>query len=441
MNEENINEKIKKIENRRSSRSNRKDEFNGKSYKDYLNLDKKDKASIERLESAPDLFVDDEDKQNETQNTDCQKGGGIKVDNCFEQLNDIENKLLAADIDYEKEIVAAIENNPSQLDAYDLAFSITFGVIGATITTSKAIQEYLDEIHKLSSDINVEDADWFQKLLGKLLYHKGDWIDQGENYYKELIKNPKYIMDFTARDGGVNHGPHRIFWGHDIFSFGKDNPFYLSVKQYGLLKGIFRAFSHIIADTCSTQGLPLPGHSWFDYKTENGISNHLLDFCKKYSKEVLGNAQGGANSDVFNHFFSIHAQDVASQGLTTFLSTVYLKARGITDKMRCCQFRVVSSFVNFYGGCIIGTIKSGGIPFINWPAAIVLIKNNIQMVYISNKETRELLFKTELIVDEGAEIICNAGKLDEQITNDLFHTLNGTINQGRDSFIQFLGKE
>lgn len=363
----------------------------------------------------------------------------------LEKISNIENQLLAVGIDYEKEIVEAIKNDPSQLDKYDLIFAITFGVIGAAITTSDAIQKYLDEIHKLASNESVKDADSLQKLLGKLLNHKGDWIDSGEKYYENIIQKPEYINEFINRDGsplGRKLGNHRIFWGHDIFSVGADNPFFLSIKQYGLLRGIFKAFGHLIADTCSIQGLPLPGHSWFDYTDSNGkIGNKLFDFCQKYSDEVLkgGNKTSGADQ-VFKHMFSIRTQDAISQGLTTALSAVYLKARKIQDDIRITQFKLIASFVNFYGGCIIGTIKTG-IPYINWPAMIVMIKNNIQLIYISNKETKKLLAKTDLIIFEGDSIKDSVDELDEKIKHDLYYALDGTTNKGRDELIQFYGEE
>ena len=361
----------------------------------------------------------------------------------LEELNNIEQALLSNNFDYEKELVEAIKNDPSQLDKYDLIFAITFGVIGATITTSDAIQKYLDEIHKLASNEHVKDADGLQKLLGKLLNHKGDWMDSGEKYYENIIQKPEYINKFINRDGsplGRKLGNHRIFWGHDIFSVGADNPFFLSIKQYGLLRGIFKAFGHLIADTCSIQGLPLPGHSWFDYTDSNGeIGNKLFDFCQKYSDEVLkgGDKISGADQ-VFKHMFSIRTQDAISQGLTTALSAVYLKARKIQDDIRITQFKLITSFVNFYGGCIIGTIKTG-IPYINWPVAGVLIKNNIQLLYLSNQETRRLLIGTFLITNEGDSIEMHEQRIHQEVVNDLFNTLSQNKNQKIYSLIDYLG--
>ena len=54
----------------------------------------------------------------------------------FQQLN---NRLDAIHFDYEKEMNLAIKNCPSNLDAYDLVYSITIGILAAILDTDEKI--------------------------------------------------------------------------------------------------------------------------------------------------------------------------------------------------------------------------------------------------------------------------------------------------------------
>lgn len=72
----------------------------------------------------------------------------------------------------------AIKNCPSNLDAYDLVYSITIGILAAILDTDEKIADFLDEVHQLASQEKVESANKFKELLAKLLHHQGDWMDK-----------------------------------------------------------------------------------------------------------------------------------------------------------------------------------------------------------------------------------------------------------------------
>lgn len=300
----------------------------------------------------------------------------------------------------------------SKLDAYDYLFSISFGMIGATITNNESIQKFLDEIHQISNrkrsdKIKVTDL---KSFLARLFQHSNDYIDtvpidaKGKLAFvnrKAILKNGIYK--------GARNAPHRVFWGHDIFSLSKDNPFLLFINQYGVGKGIVNCLQHLIADTCSKQGLPLPASSFFDYDKNININddmevgNILIDFCQEYSKKVLGKKQIGANNEVFNKIFSIHIQDALTQGLCSALSTAYIEAREIEDEDRQIQIRTISYGSLFLGSSIIGFCKTK-IPTINWPSFLALFVQTSKMYIKDTNDIKQLKNITNKLINENKKL-------------------------------------
>ena len=175
----------------------------------------------------------------------------------------LNSKLAEASFDYEKEVSLAIKTCPSMLDTYDYSFAIVIGILGAVIDTNEKLETFLDQVHQAANS-STKTGNAFIDFPAKLLHHQGDWIDtvptmqdDGHVINKFLNRAAKEIKPGIWQ-GGTNT-PHRIFWGHDILSFHEDNPIYISIKQYGVGKGILQAIRHIVADTCSKQGLPIPG--------------------------------------------------------------------------------------------------------------------------------------------------------------------------------------
>ena len=353
-------------------------------------------------------------------------------------LDNINNSLINSGFDYEKKVSAAIKNCPSNLDAGDYAFCVIIGILSCVLNTNDKIEDFFDKVHTAG---NGRNAKWDNKIeekigsiLGKILHHSGDNIDMYEGSWK-------------ARNSNIpGAGPHRVMWGHDILSISEDNPYYLLIKQYGFAKGIFQATRHLIADTCSKQGLPLPGSSWFDYKVveksgEERIHNYLVEFANRYCKEVLGHGERGINNTVFNSFFSIHATDAISNGLITTGLSVYCKVRGVIDKVRIQQMRVISYAFNFFGTTIIETAKSGGIPKINWISFFALSSNLLKLIKTSNKETNEFDFFIMQLEAKSNELQRREEKLHIDILYDLRNTLTDEAVDKRNELIDFFGGE
>lgn len=304
----------------------------------------------------------------------------------------------------------------AELTLKDYSFAMLLGIIGALITSSKKGEQLLDKIHQIASEGTKSSDDTFKKIIKFLLGHQGDYIDSvpvlegGQTARKFVTRQAKEIGDAYIMNGSRS-GPHRIFWGHDILSFKKDNPFAIMQKQIPGTKGIVQTIKHLTADTFSKQGLPVPTSSWWDYTYTNNngvkkVGNKLVDFCnslyeRSNAKEKI--SVTGANNDIFNHMFSVHIQDIGTQQFGKILCDRYLKYAKINTISVQHQFKFIFSVVLFYLNCLIGAIKYA-IPYINWCAALMMIKEFGLMMMESNRETVKLQTVTDELLKEADEL-------------------------------------
>lgn len=332
----------------------------------------------------------------------------------LKSLSDLDLALQSENIDFEEIVNLSADKIPSNMDTGDLLFSLMFGALGALISTNKDLSSLCTQVHDMASSSINNDSSKIERIIDTLFGHSSDIMDKVSTNVMGAAGKPKkgYLTrGATKLPNGLFSGntpklPHRLMWGHDVLSFKKDNPFKLLVGQYGFGKGILQAIKHLFADTFSRQGLPIPGHSFFDYlstagsaNTPGDLGNKLYDIAKGMAKDCGLNTQGCSfNLVAFNEMFSIHIQDIGSQGLLWVLSIAYFKARRISNKIRKNQFRLLAYSVNFYMSAIFGALQNGGIPHINWVALSMVIKNFVQLYIASNKETRFLQEKTEQLI-------------------------------------------
>ncbi len=316
-----------------------------------------------------------------------------------------ENTVVLAiedNVDVELKDFSIIEKSESTLDAWDYCFTLAIGLAGTFISTNEAFGKYLEEIHKVASGQG-EDGDILQAFLGKSLYHKGDHID--------AIKYP-----FKNRNG-TNAQPlfHRLLWGHDILSLGEDNPFVLMFKQKGL-SGILQAVQHLLADTASKQGLPMPGSSFFDFLNEDGkTSNYIIEISKSLSKEAFGNESLANAQELYSHIFTIRAQDIAAGTVVNLISDLYFKIRNIKDELRRTEIKLIAYTVNFLGEAVVGATRQNGVPYISLPLITAMASSFGKFIYIENKQIKMLFEETNRIINDTDEL------------NDSYDNLSGLL--------------
>lgn len=295
-----------------------------------------------------------------------------------------------------------IEKSESTLDGWDYCYAILIGLAGAFISSNKEFGEYLKDIHAAASGTS-GDYDFFQKIAGKLFSHKGDYID--------YIDAPP----FKNRNGGNAYGLfHRLLWGHDILNLGENNPFRLMYKQKGAI-GLLQAVRHLIADTCSKQGLPMPGSSFFDYTfEENGkekTSNYLIKVSQQLSEDAFGLKNKG--QEIYSHLFTIRAQDISGGAVVKTFSAIYLKARKIEDKIRKEEIKLIAYAVNFFAEAIIGTVKQNGVPYVNIPVGTAMAISFGRFCYFNYKDLKLINAETERLIKNSDELLEESKFVDE----------------------------
>ncbi|MGN0179144.1 MAG: hypothetical protein ACI4DY_06860 [Monoglobaceae bacterium] len=268
----------------------------------------------------------------------------------------------------------------SMLDAWDYCYAIAIGMAGVLISTKESFGQYLDQIHKAASGAG-GDYDIFQSFLGDMLCHKGDHIDAIE-------------MPFKNRNGGNAYCIfHRLLWGHDILSIKGDNPYALMFEQKGL-SGILQAVRHLLADTMSKQGLPLPGSSFLDVVDENNkTSNYLIQIAQQLAEETTG-AKAGAQ-EIYSHMMTIRAQDVSAGVVVKLVTDLYFCIRKVEDNIRRSQIYLIAYAVNFLGEAVVGCFRQNGVPYINIPLAGAMATSFTQFCYYNNKENKKLSAETD----------------------------------------------
>lgn len=233
-----------------------------------------------------------------------------------------------------------------ELEFHDIMFAILIGLVGTFITTNEKLKEFLRLFHDTPK--TADNPTDLQKAAHNILKHPGQSMDTQDG-------------KFINRDGGnVPFGFHRLFYGHDILSWKGDNPFSLLISQFGFLEGIKKAFLHLIADTCSKQGLPVPGHSLFDIKSGDGVSNVFYEASKAINP--------GKIQAVYQNLFTVNARDILGGSATVLLSDVYLGVCNYKNVKSKSIFKMIVHITNFVITAIIGAIKQGGTPKINFIA-------------------------------------------------------------------------
>ena len=300
-------------------------------------------------------------------------------------LQQVEQSISAALQDWPLPSETDIKNaarSASTLDARDYCYAIAIGMAGVFIATNEAFGQYLDQIHKAASGASGE-YDKFQSFLGDALRHKGDHIDAIE-------------MPFKNRNGGNAYCIfHRLLWGHDILSVKGDNPFALMFNQQGL-SGILQAVQHLLADTTSKQGLPLPGSSFLDVVDENNkTSNYLIQIAQQLSEETTGTKASA--QELYSHMMTIRAQDVTAGVVVKLVTELYFRIRKIDDNIRRSEIRLIAYAVNFLGEAVVGCFRQNGVPYINIPLAGAMATSFAQFCFYNNKEIKLLSVATDEI--------------------------------------------
>jgi len=302
------------------------------------------------------------------------------------QLDKIHCNFAQQLLPIERALASVRRISPPSNDVRNFILPVLYGVTGAAISSSEAVKEFLDKIHKISSTGGNTD-DVFKTIIRLLMGHKGDIIDKVDGEFVNRIGS-----------SGIQFGAHRLMWGHDIFSTGPDNPFTLLIGQEGsIVKGISQVFRHLVADTFSKQGLPIPFHSYFDYKKGGGkLGNRLWDIASD-------NANGTNVTQAFGNLFTIKAADIGATGLTGALCMAHNSIMNQADETSAAQVRAIAYSSQLFGKATIGVLKTG-VPFISWPTVVMTVKSIYSLYRLSYEDIAVLERATERICIENVNL-------------------------------------
>ncbi len=268
----------------------------------------------------------------------------------------------------------------SDITPLDAAACLLAAVVGTFITTNSSAEKWLTGVHDAASG-RTGSFDVVQSALGVALRHQGDAMDFFLTREDELSSYRLF---------------HRLFWGHDPLTTGHGvlphNPFVLMIEQRddkSVLKGSLQTTKHLVADTFSQQGLPLPGSSYLDYTLDNGRPwNRIIDVVQGLSQEAYGTKKQAEM--LYEHLFTIRAQDFLGGMGTLAITEAYLHATQIQDPIRISQIRLVAYTMGFYSQAIIGAVRQKGVPYINYPLGAALAKEMARLLTVSNEKTCKL---------------------------------------------------
>lgn len=294
----------------------------------------------------------------------------------------------------------AVDEIETDLDAMDLIVCFLAMVASTFIATNEQAEAWLAGVHDAASKKS-GDYDVVQKALGLLLEHSGDAMDY-----------------FKTRDGQNSWGLfHRLLWGHDPLAFGKTimphNPFIMMIEQKdSILGGSLQALRHLVADTFSKQGLPLPGSSFLDCSTEDGRPwNYIITIVQELSESSYDNKAHA--EQLYEHLFTIRAQDISGGMAATAIVATYIKLRCIKDELRQTQLKIVAYAMSFYAEAVVGMVRQEGIPYINHTLGAAMAGEVVKLLYQSNKRTSQLEAKTNELLEDADEQISKYNALKE----------------------------
>ena len=350
-------------------------------------------------------------------------------------LAEIEN---AIDIAVVNEELAIQDDFEADLDLGDFCMAFFSGLANVAITTNEGVEKWLAAVHDAASG-KTGKYDFVQKLLGKAFYHKGDALDvfaPGEG--------------FVGRNGEAAFiAFHRLLFGHDplAIAIGKDkpfmpvNPFEIMFNQQKGMKGILQAVRHLVADTMSKQGLPLPGSSFLDTEIlDDGRTkpwNEIINWVQELSIEAFGNKSEA--QAIYSHLFTVRMQDIAGAGLTAALLKAYEKGRGITDPVRIAQLELLGIAIAFFGQAAVGAVKQKGVPYINNVMIPQLAAAYIALLRSSGKRTAMLRAVTYELEGDAEKQIGNHDNLKDTMRIAIPHDEDPRlITSSAEDLIDFL---
>lgn len=217
----------------------------------------------------------------------------------------------------------------------------------------------------------------------------------------------------SAQSGGFGH---RTKYGHDLF-----NPFEIDWSDYlekakasgtilpPWLKAYFYWLRHLLQDTFSAEGLPMPG---------NTLIRNLVNPAAKNTRETL---------QIFN---TIKMRDVVGAGVTNIVMGGYLWGTEKSLKRVVVEpnYRAFSLMLGAnVTSLLIGLFLPTKLASFNWSTIPVIGYYGCQLLKLEKKVRQELnnrdkqLSENERVISENESILNQISIFDDQVFEELLH--------------------
>lgn len=212
----------------------------------------------------------------------------------------------------------------------------------------------------LTSFANLHDKNWMQYPFNEG-GHSGEVIDQIRGYL------------------------HRFKYGHDLLNpFEVDWANYLPVgsPSVTLLNKVGFWLHHLFQDSFSTEGLPLPGSSYFREQLINGVEGLT-----------------STRDPVYQTFFTLKMRDITAAAFVSGVMTLYVFGTEIGQKRKFFNYRYTSLTI----GALVMSIASGLLltpPSFNHGALLALTPYIVTLFKV-NKRVNTLLQHREQVIQNN----------------------------------------
>ncbi len=250
--------------------------------------------------------------------------------------------------------LTTIEATYERLYPADFAVAFIAGAAGAI--SSFALTDSFNKVHGHSDPQNKGNLEWYGKsdemekhpILGRLAL---------------LLRHPSSPMDQMPGRDRFGTKNHRLGFGHDLFNPMEAWP--QMVKKFGTNgKAAVEWIRHLVADTFSKEGLPLPGHSHF----------------RKFLLGHLGND--------WSKYVTIKARDVTGAGLVSAILSGYEAFDSkILKHTSGPDYRSYTRSILAHSTCLVTGVSLGSL---NYASLVLIVKNSFQMLYFDIKTSCEL---------------------------------------------------
>jgi hypothetical protein len=228
-------------------------------------------------------------------------------------------------------------------------------------------------------------------------------------------RNPFSKGGHSGEDADRLHGLfHRFKHGHDIFNpqeIDWNNYFSKGDMKASLAKKVFAWLRHMLQDTFSTEGLPIPGHSF----ARDTIKDIVIPF--------LSGKTDMKQYEVYKTFFTLKMRDLTGAAFIPLAMTGYVFGTEIGNKNKFFNYRYTSLTIGALAISIMAGLMLPHKSF-NYGSIAAMIPYIITLFKV-NQRINQQLAERNLVLNKNHSSLIN----NEKLLQNAYQTINH--NEGK----------